>query len=200
MHPELVGEIVTGLEEAGAVVQREPLGPAPSLGAEWLFHQALAGAWPSDLALEDEAGLQELCDRLVSFTTKALREAKWRTSWTDQNERYEAVVENYVRALFSPRHRALLSDIRAVIATIEPAGTVNSLAQLALKLTLPGVADIYQGCELMDFRSIPTTAGPLILRCDKGYCGRCTQWMLQRHSHNGAKVFPRSGCCSAFCS
>ncbi|WP_265517945.1 malto-oligosyltrehalose synthase [Nitratireductor luteus] len=153
--PETWKAAVSRWHEAAAELREElPLGPAPSAGAEWLFYQALAGAWPSDLVLEDETGLQDLCERLVSFMTKALREAKRRTSWTDQNERYETAVENYVRTLFSPEHRPLLANIHATIEAIQPAGTVNSLAQLTLKLTLPGVPDVYQGCELMDFSMV----------------------------------------------
>ncbi|MBB2969902.1 malto-oligosyltrehalose synthase [Mesorhizobium sp. RMAD-H1] len=126
----------------------------PDADAEWLFYQALAGAWPADLQIEDENDLQGLCERLVAFMIKALREAKRRTSWTDSDEPYEAAVEAYVRAVFTPEHRELLRDIRSTIASIEPAGIVNSLAQLALKLTLPGIPDIYQGCELLDFSMV----------------------------------------------
>jgi len=126
----------------------------PDTDAEWLFYQALAGAWPADLSLEDEEGLQALAERLAAFMIKALREAKRRTSWTDRDEPYETAVENYVRSLFAPEHRELLRGIRATIAAIEPAGIVNSLAQLTLKLTLPGIPDIYQGCELLDFSMV----------------------------------------------
>ncbi|WP_274424052.1 malto-oligosyltrehalose synthase [Chelativorans sp. YIM 93263] len=131
-----------------------PDGPAPDPGTEWLLYQALAGAWSADLSTQDEAGLQALCDRLAAFMTKALREAKQRTSWTDPNEPFEAAVEAYVRHLFAPESRTLLKDIQATITALEPAGLINSLSQLALKLTLPGVPDIYQGCELMDFSMV----------------------------------------------
>jgi len=131
-----------------------PRGPAPTPGAEWLLYQALAGAWPADLSLQDEAGLQDLAERLAAFMTKALREAKRQTSWTSQNEPYETAVENYVRGLFAPERRSFLREVRAAIAIIEPAGIINSLAQLAMKLTLPGIPDIYQGCELLDYSMV----------------------------------------------
>lgn len=131
-----------------------PDGLVPGPRAQWLFFQALAGAWPLDLSLDDENGVQDLCARLVAFMAKALREAKLRTSWTDQNEPFEAAVEAYIRGLFSKDHREVLADIRSTIAAIEPAGFVNSLTQLALKLTLPGVPDIYQGCELLDYSMV----------------------------------------------
>lgn len=136
------------------VRQELPMGSAPSPGAEWLLYQALAGAWPLDLSPQDEDGLQELCERIVAFMLKALREAKLRTSWTDPSQRYEAVVEQWIRTLFAREQRDVLRDIRAVIAAIAPAGFINTLAQLALKLTVPGVPDIYQGCELMDFSMV----------------------------------------------
>ncbi|WP_011581991.1 MULTISPECIES: malto-oligosyltrehalose synthase [Chelativorans] len=131
-----------------------PRGAAPTPGTEWLLYQALAGAWPADLSLQDEEGLQELAERLVAFMTKALREAKRQTSWTDQNEPYETAVENYVRGIFAPERRSFLREVRAIVAVIEPAGIVNSLAQLVMKLTLPGVPDIYQGCELLDYSMV----------------------------------------------
>ncbi|MFC6489383.1 malto-oligosyltrehalose synthase [Nitratireductor sp. GCM10026969] len=141
-------------DAASGLRQALPDGPAPDPGTEWLFYQALAGAWPADLPMDDEAGLQALSERLAAFMTKALREAKQRTSWTDPNAPFEAAVEAYVRHLFSPERRTLLEDVRAVIAALEPAGLVNSLSQLVLKLTLPGVPDIYQRCELMDFSMV----------------------------------------------
>ncbi len=134
-----------------ADLRRElPLGPAPGARAEWLFYQALAGAWPAELELGDEAGLAELADRLDGFMTKALREAKRRTSWTDRNEAFEAAVSAFVRGALAPERRALLADIATTLRPVVAAGLVNSLAQLTLKLTLPGVPDIYQGTELFD--------------------------------------------------
>lgn len=131
-----------------------PRGPAPGQRAEWLFYQSLAAAWPPDLSLSDEEGLADLCERLVGFMTKASREAKRRTSWTDPNEPFESALADYVRQLFSPDHRSLLRDIHVGIMRIAHAGLLNALSQLALKLTVPGVPDIYQGCELLDFSMV----------------------------------------------
>jgi len=149
--PEAWAAAVRAWHEAAAPLRDTVRGnPAPGKRGEWPFFQALAGAWPVGLTLDDEAGLQDLCQRLVAFVSKAFREAKRRTSWTDQDQRFEGAVDNYIRSLFSPERRAILGGIHATIATIEPAGFVNSLAQLALKMTLPGVPDIYQGTELPD--------------------------------------------------
>jgi (1->4)-alpha-D-glucan 1-alpha-D-glucosylmutase len=127
-----------------------PLGPAPGSSAIWLFYQALAGAWPSDLSPDDPEGVGLLAERLDAFMTKALREAKRRTSWTNQNEDYEAAVSRYVHGVLSPLRKALLDDISGTLRPIIAAGMLNSLTQTALKLTAPGVPDIYQGCELLD--------------------------------------------------
>jgi (1->4)-alpha-D-glucan 1-alpha-D-glucosylmutase len=153
--PEEWGQAVRRWHQAAEELREDrPHGPVPGPRGEWLFFQAVAGAWPPELTLEDEDGLGELSDRLVSFMTKALREAKRRTSWTAPDDAFESAVESYVRELFSPERRVLLAEVRSLIARIEPAGIVNSLAQLALKMTLPGVPDIYQGCELLDFSMV----------------------------------------------
>ncbi|WP_173931861.1 malto-oligosyltrehalose synthase [Chelativorans sp. Marseille-P2723] len=150
--PQEWAAAVSRWHEAAAEMRTAlPRGAAPSPSTEWLFYQALTGAWPADLSLQDEEGLQELARRLAAFMTKALREAKRHTSWTDQNVPYEKAVEEYISAVFTPRRRSFLREVRALVAALEPAGIVNSLAQLALKLTLPGVPDIYQGCELLDY-------------------------------------------------
>jgi len=154
MPQEWAAAVTRWHEAAEDLCTNLPRGPAPTPGTEWLFYQALAGAWPADLSLQDEAGLQELADRLSAFMTKALREAKRQTSWTDQNEPYEKAVEDYVRGAFAPERRSFLREVRAIIATIEPAGIINSLSQLVMKLTLPGIPDIYQGCELFDYSMV----------------------------------------------
>lgn len=128
-------------EEVTAAVHREDA---------WLFYQALAGAWPGDLLLDNEEGLQDLAERLAAFMTKALREAKERSSWTAPDAAYEDKVERFVCCLFKPSSRPLLRQIRAMITRLEPAGLVNALAQVTLKMTLPGVPDVYQGSELPD--------------------------------------------------
>ena len=128
-----------------------PQGSAPGREAEWLFFQALMGAWPLQLSPDDEEGLADLSTRLEAFMLKALREAKQRTSWTDPDEAYENAVTHYVTQVFAPANRKVLRGMAARIQETEAAGFVNSLAQLTLKLTLPGVPDIYQGCEFPEF-------------------------------------------------
>ena len=103
---------------------------------EYLIYQTLVGAWPID------------ADRLRTFMRKAMREAKLRTSWTDPDTEYEAAVDAFIDSLFTSE--SLLPDIVELVDRVTLAGYANSLAQTLLKLTCPGVPDIYQGCELWD--------------------------------------------------
>ncbi len=83
---------------------------------------------------------------------KAAREAKLRTSWANVNEAYESASESFVRALLDDtRANASLEDFRAAAAEVAWLGGINSIAMMAVKLTSPGVPDIYQGNETLDF-------------------------------------------------
>ncbi|MBV4366741.1 malto-oligosyltrehalose synthase [Erwinia phyllosphaerae] len=126
-------------------------GPAPKPAVEWMLYQALAGVWPPQLQPDDAAGLKALEERFLGFVEKALREAKLRTDWADSNEIYENAVLDYVRHLLSPENKAFLLDFTSALQPFIHAGLVNSLAQTAIKLTAPGVPDIYQGSETLDF-------------------------------------------------
>ncbi len=126
-------------------------GAAPEPEVEWMFYQALAGAWPPDLRCDDAGGLAALSERMAQFMLKAVREAKVRTSWTGQDADYENAIESFARAALDPaRARAFLQDFAAACAPVFLAGALNSLAQTAIKLTAPGVPDIYQGTELWE--------------------------------------------------
>lgn len=124
--------------------------PAPEPEIEWMLFQALAGVWPDDLGTDDERGLSALRDRFLAYVEKALREAKLRTSWTETNEPYEAAVSDYVEAMLDPAQGDFLADFAAFIAPLRLAGRRNALAQTLVKLTAPGIPDIYQGTEAAD--------------------------------------------------
>ncbi|WP_105427170.1 malto-oligosyltrehalose synthase [Neorhizobium tomejilense] len=125
-------------------------GPAPEPAVEWMLYQALAGAWPNDLHTEDAAGLKALETRFLGYVEKALREAKLRTNWGDPNETYEKAVLEYARTLLSPGNQAFLTDFTDTLRPFIRAGLVNSVTQTIIKLTAPGVPDIYQGSEGLD--------------------------------------------------
>ncbi len=124
---------------------------APSANDEWMFYQALAGAWPFGLDIEDKDALANLAGRMAGFMLKAIKEAKVRTSWTGPDQAYEEAVDAFVRTALDPaKSRGFLEDFAREQAPLEVAGALNSLTQTLLKLTAPGVPDIYQGAELWD--------------------------------------------------
>jgi (1->4)-alpha-D-glucan 1-alpha-D-glucosylmutase len=126
--------------------------PAPTGGDEAMLYQALLGAWPLGLEAEDEAGLQALCERVAQWQQKALREAKLLSSWSAPNEPYEALCKAFLEKLLLddgalPLRQSMASAVRQLAA----AGALNSLAQSLLRMTVPGVPDLYQGAEYWDF-------------------------------------------------
>src|SRR5688572_21246561 len=108
-------------------------GPDPV--ERYLIFQTLVGAWPIEV------------ERLEAYLEKALREAKRNTNWIEPDERHEQAVKAFCRALYE--HRPFLSDFEPFAAEVARAGDRAALAQLLLKLTVPGVPDIYQGDELL---------------------------------------------------
>ncbi|TVQ35741.1 MAG: malto-oligosyltrehalose synthase [Geminicoccaceae bacterium] len=126
-------------------------GPAPSPNDVHLFFQMVVGAWPLALAADDAAGLEALAERLQGYMQKAIREAKRQTSWAVMDEVYEASVREFVAAALDPdQSPRLLGEIASFVGEIARAGALNGLAQTLLKLTIPGVPDIYQGTEDWD--------------------------------------------------
>jgi (1->4)-alpha-D-glucan 1-alpha-D-glucosylmutase len=123
--------------------------PVPDVNEEYLLYQTLVGTWPHEPL--DDARQARYRDRILQYMEKALREAKTHTSWMNPAEAYDAAVRDFIGDLFGERGRAFLADLNRFVRQIADSGYVNSLAQLLLKMTLPGVPDFYQGTELWDF-------------------------------------------------
>ncbi len=124
----------------------------PDPNAEYLLYQTLVGAWPEH---EETGGRLKdgpaFVERIAQYMEKATREAKLHTSWVNPDEEYDGALRDFVAALLEPeRSGPFLADLAAFVAAIAPLGRVNSLAQTLLKLTAPGVPDLYQGSELWD--------------------------------------------------
>jgi (1->4)-alpha-D-glucan 1-alpha-D-glucosylmutase len=109
---------------------------APDAHERYLLFQTLAGVHP--IAPE----------RLEGYVEKALREAKRNTTWVEQDHDWEARVKRFAVALLS--HEPFLADFAPFVETVAVAGERSALGQLLLKLTVPGLPDIYQGDELID--------------------------------------------------
>jgi (1->4)-alpha-D-glucan 1-alpha-D-glucosylmutase len=117
---------------------------APDANDEYLLYQTLVGAWP--FTLEGRAAFLE---RLKAYMVKAMREAKQHTSWIHPNEPYEAAVLRFIDEVTDPR-RPFLQAFLSFQARVAELGVYNSLAQLLIKITAPGVPDFYQGTEFWD--------------------------------------------------
>jgi (1->4)-alpha-D-glucan 1-alpha-D-glucosylmutase len=107
---------------------------APDDLERYFLLQTLVGAWP----IEPQ--------RIEAYMEKALREAKRNTNWVEQNAGWEQAVMRFCRGLYE--HREFLADFEPFAATVARAGNRIALGTIALKLTVPGVPDIYQGDEL----------------------------------------------------
>jgi (1->4)-alpha-D-glucan 1-alpha-D-glucosylmutase len=127
----------------------EPGADAPDASVEQFLYQSLLGAWPVE-PLRDENDLSSLSERMAAFAVKALREAKQRTSWDEPDEPYEAAVTGFLRGILDWRNRAFLDDFETTAGPFIRAGLINSLSQTLVKLTAPGIPDIYQGSERLD--------------------------------------------------
>ena len=109
---------------------------APDGHERYLIFQTLAGVWPIS------------ADRLTGYLEKALREAKRNTNWVDQNHSWEDRVKRFAVALLT--HAPFLDSFEPFVAEVGAVGERAALGQLLLKLTVPGVPDVYQGDELID--------------------------------------------------
>jgi (1->4)-alpha-D-glucan 1-alpha-D-glucosylmutase len=129
-------------------------GSAPSENDEYLFYQTLVGAWPLELhgaETPDAEVLRDFRERMTAYMLKAVREAKSHTSWINCDTAYETGLSAFVeRVLDGERRNPFLIDFQQFHRRIAELGMLNGLAQTVLKLTVPGVPDIYQGSELWD--------------------------------------------------
>jgi (1->4)-alpha-D-glucan 1-alpha-D-glucosylmutase len=124
--------------------------PAPSRNHESLLYQTLVGTWPFETL--DEAGWQQFSERIEQYMVKAMREGKDGTSWANPNLAYEAATTKFIRSLLLQRKRNRFAsefpDFHRRIARI---AMFHGLSETLLKLTSPGVPDIYQGNEIWTF-------------------------------------------------
>jgi (1->4)-alpha-D-glucan 1-alpha-D-glucosylmutase len=126
-------------------------GDFPDRNAEYLYYQTLVGAWPIPV------------ERAQAYMEKAVHEARRHTSWTNRNEPYEKALQKFVAETL--RDPQFTTDLEHFVNELAEAAAVNSLTQTLLKLSAPGVPDIYQGCELWDFSLVdPDNRRPVIFK------------------------------------
>jgi len=125
----------------------------PDANEECLLYQTLLGTWPMQENGEPEAvPTPEYIERIQAYMAKALKEAKINTSWIQPNKDWDAAMRDFVaRILDSAPRNKFLPIFVPVAKEIARLGAINSLTQTLLKLTSPGVPDIYQGNEIWDY-------------------------------------------------
>jgi (1->4)-alpha-D-glucan 1-alpha-D-glucosylmutase len=145
----------------------------PSANDEYLLYQTLIGAWPLEIRAIEQLAESDFAERIVAYMMKAIREAKQETSWTAQDADYEAGVEQFVRrVLDAERGRLFLLDLLPFQQQIAVAGAANGIAQVMIKLTAPGVPDLYQGTELWDLSLVdPDNRRPVDFALRHGQLG-----------------------------
>ncbi len=125
----------------------------PDANEEYLLYQTLVGAWPLAMGSREERA--EFTRRIQHYMDKAVHEAKVNLSWTNPNPEYSAALQQFIARILEPnrgrRPNAFLQQMEAFLPAVMFFGALNSLAQVLLKITAPGVPDIYQGNELFEF-------------------------------------------------
>jgi (1->4)-alpha-D-glucan 1-alpha-D-glucosylmutase len=126
------------IERWAEIADKYRTGSLPDRNMEYLLYQTLVGTWPIDV------------ERLAAYMSKAAKEAKSKTSWTDPDPGYDAALDRFVRSVHSDEElrRELVSFMDAT--RVVELGRRSSLAQVSLLLTCPGNADVYRGDELWD--------------------------------------------------
>ena len=118
---------------------------APSATFEYMLYQALLGAWPPD------ARDEQFLARMQAYALKAAREGKQETSWLNPNQAYEAGVQTFLARILDRSVSAeFLDSLETLARRVALLGALNSLSQITLKATMPGVPDFYQGTEFWD--------------------------------------------------
>jgi (1->4)-alpha-D-glucan 1-alpha-D-glucosylmutase len=147
---ELANEWTQGVHEWRALnaelVPSAGAARIPSAAHEYMLYQALLGAWPLD-------GIdRQFVERMQRYAVKAAREGKQQTSWLAPDEIYETGLEEFLRRLLDREHSAaFIASFDAFARRAALIGALKGLAQLAMKMTMPGIPDFYQGSELWDF-------------------------------------------------
>lgn len=142
--------------EVNSLVKCHDEKQVPDVNSRYLIHQTLLGTWPIDPAGDaiEPATWDHYTQRMLAYFKKAFREAKQQTSWRLPSESFESAIDTFVSEILTDREHDRFRQIDTLTRQIAGPGYVNSLSQLILKATLPGVPDFYQGNEFWDFHLV----------------------------------------------
>lgn len=131
---------------------------APDANDEYFIYQTLVGAYPmprqsAEVIQAPGQDEEEFPDRLTEYLQKALREAKRNSTYGEPNEPYEEATKTFALQLLD-RDRPFWASFQRFHRRVSDFGIINSLAQVLLKCTCPGIPDVYQGCEGWDLSMV----------------------------------------------
>ncbi len=175
-----------------AFCRERGLGDAPDALDRSILLQTILGAWPMALLHGDDPGdWQAFQDRLSEAMTKSLREAKRHTGWLRPDEAYEEAMSRLVAAVAS-EGSVLTDELRPLARRLARSGALNALARTGLKLTLPGVPDIYQGTEFWDLSLVdPDNRRPVDYVARREGLSGAPQWQELSASWTDGRVKQR---------
>ena len=133
-----------------AIIRRDlPTGPAPAPADEIMLYQTLVSAWPVGMSSDNPEGIKAFAERVAGWQMKSIREAKLISEWAAPNPEYEGACEEFLYNTLDPS-RPILADIVSFATRLNLPGAINGLSQTLLRLTAPGMPDLYQGTEFWD--------------------------------------------------
>ncbi|HEX6226233.1 MAG TPA: malto-oligosyltrehalose synthase [Chryseolinea sp.] len=136
----------------------------PEINDEYFIYQSVVGGFPEDLRVTEH-----WINRLKEYLIKVVREAKVNSSWESPNESYETTCTAFIENLFkdtNPAHAHVATFVGRVIEI----ASINTLGQLLIKITAPGIPDIYQGCEFWDLSFVdPDNRRPVDFQTRKNF-------------------------------
>lgn len=135
-----INHVTIWLNDAGKNIENQKT----DINDQYLIAQTIIGAFPFN---EEEE--QTFPERIGAYIQKALREAKVHSNWTTPDEAYEQTAKDFALKMLD-KEQSFLPQVKNFVTDIQDYGIVNSLVQVLLKFTCPGVPDVYQGCELWD--------------------------------------------------
>ncbi|HEY0611478.1 MAG TPA: hypothetical protein VGD35_17525 [Chitinophaga sp.] len=117
---------------------------APDMNDEYFIYQAIIAGFPTDGVITES-----FIKRLSDYCIKVVREAKVHSNWSSPNEEYENACLHFISQLFA-ENNPFPCSVYACFEKVAMPAAVYSLTQTLVKITAPGIPDIYQGCELWD--------------------------------------------------
>jgi (1->4)-alpha-D-glucan 1-alpha-D-glucosylmutase len=129
---------------------------APDNNEEYLLYQTILGAWPWQMQSQQDR--ESYVERIRQYASKALSEAKVNLSWINPDPEYMKAVHGFITAILMPGARRkespFVESLNRLLPQLQLFGAVNSLAQVVLKIAVPGIPDFYQGNELWELNLV----------------------------------------------